>query len=48
MTMQAGSVLGVYEIAFMLGKGGMGEAWRARDTKLDRVSRPAIGRSNPR
>jgi eukaryotic-like serine/threonine-protein kinase len=32
----AGSRLGPYEIVAPLGAGGMGEVWRARDTRLDR------------
>ncbi|HEX7707944.1 MAG TPA: protein kinase [Thermoanaerobaculia bacterium] len=36
MTIQAGSRLGPYEIVSTLGAGGMGEVWRARDTRLDR------------
>ncbi|HWQ33487.1 MAG TPA: protein kinase [Blastocatellia bacterium] len=32
----AGSRLGRYEIIAPLGAGGMGEVWRARDTRLDR------------
>ena len=36
MSLSAGSRLGPYEVVSPLGAGGMGEVWRARDTRLSR------------
>ena len=36
MTLAPGSRLGPYEIEAAIGAGGMGEVFRARDTKLNR------------
>ena len=44
MALSAGTRLGPYEIQSVIGAGGMGEVYRARDTRLDRIV--AIKRSN--
>ena len=36
MTLSAGTKLGAYEVIDLIGRGGMGEVYRARDTKLNR------------
>jgi serine/threonine protein kinase len=37
MSLAPGSKLGTYEIVAAIGAGGMGEVYKARDTRLDRV-----------
>ena len=36
MALEVGTTLGVYEVLSAIGAGGMGEVYKARDTKLDR------------
>jgi serine/threonine protein kinase len=40
MTITPGQRLSAYEIVDQLGVGGMGEVWRAIDTRLDRECEP--------
>ncbi len=37
MTLESGSRLGPYEIRSLIGAGGMGEVYKAKDTRLDRI-----------
>ena len=51
MPLTAGTRLGVFEILAPIGKGGMGEVYRARDTKLGRevaIKGPAARRRHGR
>ncbi len=45
MSIGPGTSLGPYEIVSAIGAGGMGEVYRARDTRLDRTV--AIKTSSP-
>ena len=36
MALEPGFTIGPYEVTAKIGEGGMGEVYRARDTKLDR------------
>lgn len=45
MILSAGTQLGPYVLLSPIGAGGMGEVWKARDTRLDRIV--AVKRLNP-
>src|SRR5262245_6274009 len=36
LSLSSGATLGSYQVSVLLGKGGMGEVWRASDTRLGR------------
>jgi serine/threonine protein kinase len=37
MTISGGSKLGPYEILLSIGSGGLGEIWKAQDSRLGRI-----------
>ena len=37
MALEVGSRLGHYDVTALIGEGGMGQVYRARDTRLDRT-----------
>ena len=48
MSLSAGSRLGPYQILSLIGVGGMGEVYKARDTRLDRPSRSSCSMPSSR
>ena len=45
MPLAAGTNLGPYQILSLIAAGGMGEVYRARDTRLDRIVAVKVSRS---
>ena len=41
MPLTSGTRLGVYEVTALIGQGGMGEVYKATDTRLDRLIGPS-------
>src|SRR5215468_6839676 len=46
MSLTIGTQLGPYEITALLGTGGMGEVYKARDTRLDRFIAVKVSKEN--
>jgi len=46
MSLSVGQRLGPYEILAPIGEGGMGEVWKARDTRLDRIVAVKVSQDN--
>ena len=43
MPLNPGTTLGSYEVTALIGQAGMGEVWRARDTKLNAAREKQAG-----
>ena len=46
MAVSVGTLLGPYETLAQIGKGGMGEVWKARDTRLGRIVAVKVSQEN--